>query len=250
MNRARITAVLGMGSLGGSPDDPLGIEGTLRIAALVPGLRAVGIADPTRTSADHFRAVERQIEKRRDRLVALKAYLGYLHFGPEHPNYLLYYDLAARYKLPVIFHTGDTWSTKAKVKYAHPLRVDEVAVDHPEVRFVMAHFGNPWLIDAAEVLFKNDNVWADLSGLFVGDEPAFRQILDATRAPEAAPGLLISDLKKAIAYTGRPDRFLYGSDWPLAPMASYRRLIEAIIPNEHHEAVFFKNAERLFAIRP
>jgi predicted TIM-barrel fold metal-dependent hydrolase len=91
------------------------------------------------------------------------SHLGYLQFGPEHPNYVPYYEIAARYHLPVIVQTGDNWSTKAKVKYAHPLRMDEVAVDHPEVRFVLAHFGNPWLIDAAEVVFKNPNVWADLS---------------------------------------------------------------------------------------
>ena len=42
-----------------------------------------------------------------------------------------------------------------------PLLVDDVAVDNPDVKFVMAHFGNPWLIDAAEVIYKNDNVWAD-----------------------------------------------------------------------------------------
>jgi pantetheine-phosphate adenylyltransferase len=38
---------------------------------------------------------------------------------------------------------------------------------------VLAHVGNPWLTDAAEVVYKNVNVWADLSGLVVGDEASF-----------------------------------------------------------------------------
>jgi predicted TIM-barrel fold metal-dependent hydrolase len=250
MTRAGVAFALGMGCLGGPGDDPLGIGGTLRLTASVPGLRAIGIADPTRTEPDHLRAVERQIERERGRLVALKAYLGYLHFGPEHANYVPYYRLAAKYALPVVFHTGDNWSTRAKLKYAHPLGVDEVAVDHPDVRFVMAHLGNPWLIDAAEVVFKNDNVWADLSGLAVGDEKSIDDLLKAAQLPEAASGLMISDLKKALAYAARPDRFLYGSDWPLAPMPAYRRLIEAIIPKEYHAAVFRTNAERLFGLGP
>jgi predicted TIM-barrel fold metal-dependent hydrolase len=251
MERAEVAIAFGMGRWNGDKNDPLGIEGTLRLAALVPGLRAIGIADPTRTDADHIGAVERQIERERQggKLVALKAYLGYLHFGPEHPNYVPYYKLAARHGLPVIFHTGDTWSTKAKVKYAHPLRVDEVAVDHPDVKFVMAHLGNPWLIDAAEVVFKNDNVWADLSGLFVGDTNAINDLRKkANDLPDAAEGLMFSDLKKALSYTGRPDRFLYGSDWPLAPMPAYRRLIETIVPKDQHGAVFRANAERLFGL--
>ena len=189
-----------------------------------------------------------QIEQHRDTIVALKAYLGYLHFGPEDPNYVPYYRMAKKYHLPVIFHTGDNWSTTAKLKYAHPLRVDEVAVDHPDVRFVIAHFGNPWLIDAAEVVFKNPNVWADLSGLVVGTDREINDLVELARGRDAAAGLVFADLRKAIAYVGDYKKFLYGSDWPLAPLGAYRRLIEVLIPDEHHQAVFRTNAEHVFGL--
>jgi predicted TIM-barrel fold metal-dependent hydrolase len=160
-----------------------------------------------------------------------------------------YYKLAEKYDLPVIVHTGDNWSTTAKVKYAHPLRMDEVAVDFPQVRFILAHFGNPWLVDAAEVLFKNDkNVWADLSGLAVGSEKEIQALLGEAGIPDSATGLMFSDLKKAMAYVGDYKKFLYGSDWPLAPMASYRRLIESLIPKQHHQDVFRENAKRVFKV--
>ena len=248
MGQANIKFAFGMGSLGGPKEDPLGIARTLELARSIPGLRAIGVADPRRTEPEHLKAVEAQIERHRDKIVAFKAYLGYLHFGPEDPNYVPYYALAAKYHLPVILHTGDNWSTTAKVKYAHPLRMDEVAVDHPEVRFVLAHFGNPWLIDAAEVVFKNPNVWADLSGLFVGNDEAIQDLLDAAKVPDSTAGLAVSDLKKAMGYVGDYGRFLYGSDWPLAPMGSYRRLIESLIPKEHHQQVFRTNAEHVFGI--
>jgi predicted TIM-barrel fold metal-dependent hydrolase len=248
MALANIKHAFGMGSLQGLAEDPLGIAGTLALARLVPGLKAIGVADPRRTELAHLKAVEVQIEQNREQIVAFKAYLGYLHFGPEDPNYVPYYKLAAKYHLPVIVHTGDNWSTTAKVKYAHPLRMDEVAVDHPGVRFVLAHFGNPWLIDAAEVVFKNPNVWADLSGLFVGTDQEIQDLLHASKVPDSAPGLVFSELKKAIGYVGDFKRFLYGSDWPLAPMGSYRRLIESLIPKEHHQEVFRTNAEHVFNI--
>jgi uncharacterized protein len=248
MARANVQFAFGMGSLGGEKSDPLGVARTLELARLVRGLKAIGVADPRRTEPEHMRAVEAQIEQHRDQIVALKAYLGYLHFGPEDPKYVPYYKIAAKYHLPVIFHTGDNWSTTAKLKYAHPLLVDEVAVDHPDVRFVIAHFGNPWLIDAAEVIYKNPNVWADLSGLFVGGDQEMKDLLDDAKLPDSAAGLVFSDLNKAIAYVGDYKRFLYGSDWPLAPLASYRRLIEAIIPKEHHQAVFRINAEHVFGL--
>jgi predicted TIM-barrel fold metal-dependent hydrolase len=245
-----ISTAFGMGQLDAGQDDALGIEAVLRVAKYVPGLMVIGVADPRRIDPGHLVAVERQIERERDKLRAFKAYLGYLHFGPDHENYRPYYRLAAKYNLPVIFHTGDNWSTKAKLKYAQPLLVDEVAVDHPDVRFVMAHFGNPWLIDAAEVIYKNENVWADLSGLFVGDAKVMHDLLKTVDNRDSASGLVIADLRKSFTYTGRPDRFLYGSDWPLAPMEAYRRLIEACIPKEYHAAVFQKNAQALFRVKP
>jgi predicted TIM-barrel fold metal-dependent hydrolase len=102
------------------------------------------------------------------------------------------------------------------------------------------------LIDAAEVVYKNANVWADLSGLFVGGDKEIQALLDGAKLPDAAAGLSISDLKKAIGYLEGYKKLLYGSDWPLAPMTSYRRLIEAIIPQEHHHEVFRTNAQYVF----
>lgn len=248
MAAGRVEVALGMGSLGGTIADPLGIARTLELCSLVPGLRAIGIADPRRTDPEWLKAVEAQIDANRAKIVAFKAYLGYLHFGPEDPGYVPYYKLAQKYEMPVIVHTGDNWLTTAKVKYANPLRMDEVAVDFPGVRFVLAHFGNPWLIDAAEVLFKNANVWADLSGLFVGSDEEIQALLGQARIPDSAPGLMFSDLKKAIGYVGDHKKFLYGSDWPLAPLGSYRRLIESVIPAEHHQEVFRTNAKHVFKI--
>src|SRR4051794_4452635 len=127
MHSAGVTAALAMGRVDGE-DDPLGVNRTLEIAARVPGLFAIGAADPRRTDPDHLARVEALLASRR--VVALKGYLGYLHFHPADPGYRPYYEMAARHKLPFIFHTGDTFSPLAKLKYARPIGVDEVAVDH------------------------------------------------------------------------------------------------------------------------
>ena len=240
MREADVEAILGMGRLEGD-DDPLGIAETLELAEAVEGLYAIGAMDPRRSEPEHLRRVERELKA--GRVKALKGYLGYLHFAPDHPGYRAYYELAERHRVPVIFHTGDTWSSRGKLKYAHPLGVDEVAVDHPRVSFVMAHVGNPWMIDAAEVVYKNVNAYVDVSGLTVGDAAAFadpqrREALDE----------LLSNLRKAFRYAERPNRFLYGSDWPLAPMAVYRAWVAPAIPEIHHAQVFEENARALFRL--
>ena len=43
-----------------------------------------------------------------------------------------------------------------KIKYAHPLTLDDAASEFPDVKFVMAHYGNPWIIDATQVARKEN----------------------------------------------------------------------------------------------
>ncbi len=242
MEAAGVPIALAMGSWNTGPDDPLGVRRTLEIAESVPGLKAIGVCDPTRgDDADHWRRVEAEVAL--GRVVALKCYLGYLHYEPAHANYRRYYELAAHFGLPVVFHTGDTYSAKAKVKYAHPLGIDEVAVDHPATRFVLAHLGNPWTLDAAEVIYKNPNVWADLSGLVVGSE-----IVLKTDDARDALADLTARVRQAMRYAERPDRFLFGTDWPLIPFGAYRDFIRGVVPEEHQTGVFGGNARGLFRL--
>ena len=242
MRSAGVATALAMPEWNTPAADPLGIHTTLAIAEQVPGLRAIGLADPHRgDDPEHLRRVEAELS--RGLVVALKAYLGYLHFEPTHEDYRRYYELAARYRVPVIFHTGDTYSPQAKLKYAHPLGIDEVAVDHPDTRFVLAHCGNPWLLDAAQVVYKNLNVWADLSGLVVGDESTFSAVEQKDVLSDVAAGV-----RRAFRYAERPNRFVFGSDWPLVPLAPYKQFVASIIPSAWHEDVFEGNSRMLFRL--
>jgi predicted TIM-barrel fold metal-dependent hydrolase len=242
MRAAGVKHVFAMGEWDAGDEDPLGIGRTLATAEHVPGLKPIGICCPKRgDQPDHLKRVEAELA--RGRVVALKCYLGYLHYEPAHANYRRYYELAAHFKIPVVFHTGDTYSPEAKLKYAHPLGVDEVAVDHPKTKFVMAHLGNPWTVDAAEVIYKNLNVWADLSGLVVGDglQPTEGEHFDALSD-------IANRVRAAFRYTERPNRFLFGTDWPLIPIAPYAEFIRQIIPPAHHSQVFEENARVVFRI--
>jgi hypothetical protein len=120
-----------------------------------------------------------------------------------------------------------------------------VAVDFPNVCFVLAHLGNPWMQDAAEVVYKNLNVHADLSGLVVGDGSIFHSDQEADQELLAD---LRANLKRAFRYAERPNRFLFGSDWPLIPFGPYSEFIRSAIPSEFHDDIFRANAKLLFKV--
>ncbi len=207
------------------------VNGDPRIT-IIEGLRWRGAADDR---TDLF-----EMEKRiRDGLVkGIKLYPGYDRYAINDPSLESVFRIAAKYDVPVMIHTGDTYSKHAKVRHAHPLLVDDVAVDYPEVKFVMCHLGNPWFDDAAEVLYKNDNVYADISGLTLGDFT-----VDFERRT-------LERMKSMIHYMGDPSKqLMFGSDWPLVGMRSYVRFFEGLdLTEEEREHIAWETAARLYRI--
>ena len=172
--------------------------------------------------------------------VGLKIYAGYTHRDLSDPAYTPFYELAQQYAKPVAVHMGVTAHARALLRYCHPMQMDQVAVAFPEVQFVMCHFGNPWLMDAAAVLEKNGNVSADLSGLIAGK-------LDVEAYLVAQSGY-VEQLKTWITYVEHFEKFMFGTDWPLTGFGDYIRLFEHIIPEKHLEDFYYNNAVRIYGL--
>jgi len=203
----------------------------------LPGITYIGGINP-------YSAGPPALEKTRTSICngtlrGLKIYLGYFPFPPHAPVYRTFYRLAQECAVPVIFHTGGTGSSDRKLNYAHPSGIDEIAADYRGVNFLIAHLGNPWLMDAAEMIAKNENVYADLSGFVAGAD-------DYT----AVSSYQLPRLREAVEGIGNSSRLLYGSDWPLTPMKDYIEFIRRLFPDHHdREKVFYRNALSFFGIR-
>ena len=172
----------------------------------------------------------------------IKVYLGYVHHYASDLFYAPVYALATTYDLPVVFHTGDPASDRAKLKYAHPLTIDDVAVEYPHLTFVMAHVGNPWWKTAAEVAHKNPNVYLDASALVVGDLSAY--------SSAAIDTYVVEPLRWVFGYLDNPQKLLFGTDWPLVSMRPYIRAFKRAIPRQHWDEVFYGNAVGVFKLLP
>lgn len=171
--------------------------------------------------------------------LGIKLYPGYNASYVNDRRHWPLFALAEAYQLPVVIHTGDTARPTGLLKYSHPLTVDEAAVNFPAVKFVIAHCGNPWIVDAVEVAAKNENVYIDLSGLLAG-KPAALFLYEKNAA-------YFEYLRMWLNYLGRYEKVMYGSDWPLVNIPTYIKLIEKIIPAEEHQRVFYDNALRVFS---
>ena len=135
-------------------------------------------------------------------------------------------------------HSGETANHHGRLRYAHPLTVDEAASEHPDVRFVICHVGNPWIPDAIEVASKNENAFIDFSGLW-------EHRLTPKREQEIAA--FRQYVRMWLEYHELWDKIMYGSDWPLVNIPDNIRNLGKIVPEEHWNEFYYENALRVYS---
>jgi len=96
----------------------------------------------------------------------LKLGLNYQQCDPLSEEAFKLFARAERDGIPILFHMGTSPRTDAPLEYAHPLKMDHVAISFPELKMVLAHLAHPWQVDCIATVRKHPNVWADVSAAF------------------------------------------------------------------------------------
>ena len=130
----------------------------------------------------------------------------------------------------------------------HLPRLLRVVDRHPDLPFVLDHFGKPHLktgdiaawLDDISLLAERPNVVCKISGLVT----------------EAAPNWQIDDLRKAVDHViacFTPQRMLWGSDWPVVDLAggyvkwfAAAEALLAELSTDDRAAIFGGNAARIY----
>ncbi len=133
--------------------------------------------------------------------------------------------------LPVMVHTGTSIFPGARSKYGNPMELDDVAIDFPDLRIILAHGGRPlYMKEAFFVLRRHKNVWLDVSGI-----PPSNLLDYFPRLAELA------------------DRVLWGTDWPGPGVKDMKQNIDQFLAlpltDAHRKAVLETNALALFPPR-
>ncbi|MBZ6113939.1 amidohydrolase family protein [Streptomyces olivaceus] len=146
------------------------------------------------------------------------------------------YEAIEELGVPALFHTGQTGIGAGvpggggiRLKYSDPMLVDDVAVDFPELRIILAHPSFPWQEEALAVATHKPYVHIDLSGW----------------SPKYFPPQLVR-----YANTLLKDKVLFGSDYPVITpdrwLADFGKLD---IKPEVRPRILKDNAARLLGLR-
>lgn len=145
------------------------------------------------------------------------------------------YEAIAEARLPALFHTGQTGVGAGqrggggiRLKYSHPMYLDDVAVDFPDLPIILAHPSFPWQEEALSVATHKPQVYIDLSGW----------------SPKYFPPLLVQ-----YANTLLKDKVLFGSDYPvLTPERWIEEFDKLPIKPEVRPLIMKTNAARLLKL--
>lgn len=114
------------------------------------------------------------------------------------------YRIAQENGIPVMVHTGTSIFPGARNKFGDPIYVDDVAVDFPKLKILLAHGGRPlWMQTAFFLVRRHPNVFLDISGI-----PPKTLLTYFPRLEEIA------------------NKTLFGTDWPGPGVPEIRQNLE------------------------
>ena len=111
------------------------------------------------------------------------------------------YRAAEANGVPVMFHTGTSIFPGARNKYGDPIFVDDVAVDFPNLKILLAHGGRPlWMDTSFFLVRRHKNVYLDISGIppktLLQYFPRLEEIAAKTLFGTDWPGPGVPDIKR------------------------------------------------------
>lgn len=208
----------------------------VRIGEGNPRLKPIGNVEYRNLDADHIQTLVNYLKH--GKIYGVKLYPGYEDFYPADEKLFPLYEQCQNLGKPVIFHTGLlAQELPGKLKQSHPLNTDEVAQRFPKLKIVMAHFGNPWVIDGTMVAWRNKNVYVDLSGYF------------GQKIPKAHMRFFKYDLRILSSWLQGFHKCLFGSDYPIASQDEYLKVVKQLpLLSEERDLVLWKNAKNIFGL--
>ncbi len=126
--------------------------------------RLIFFASVDPAQADHLEELERCHQELHCQGLKLAPIYQGIH--PLDKKYRQIYGYCQKHGLPILIHMATTFSSGTPLEYARPAHMDQVAIDFPDLKIVLAHMGHPWEGETIAVIRRNANVYADISALY------------------------------------------------------------------------------------
>ena len=144
-------------------------------------------------------------------LVGVKLHLHVIGLGPDDPAMAPIYRTCSDHGRPLVMHAGREPRSPAYPRDPHDLcsadRIATVLRDYPDLKLCIPHLGADEFDAHLDLLHRHDNLWLDTT-MMLADYFPFDTRWDLVEA--------------------RPERVMYGTDFPNIPYAWDRELVRLV----------------------
>lgn len=193
-------------------------------------------------------------------LAGIKLFPGYQTFRVSNAGFYGIFELARKYKLPVLIHGGELHHCCSAERRAsgdlkcgnsfcwidrngdlsRPNAFFEAIQTFRDVTFVICHLANPHFVEMRRLMDVCPNVYTDISGQFLSgtaeDSAEYRK-------------QIANELRKFLALDNGNgiDRVMFGSDFPIQSFADTIALVEMLgLSESDKQKVLWQNANKVF----
>ncbi len=163
--------------------------------------------------------------------VGAHLYPHWFGLPPDHAKYYPYYAKCCELDIPIMMQVGHNlvYSRERRLpSVAQPIRLDQVAIDFPELRLLGIHIGVPWTDEMISMAWKHEHI-------YIGAD---------AYAPKHWPKQLVHYMN-----TYGSHKVLFGTDWPVIdPERAMVEISELGLREESAQKVLRDNALRVFKL--
>lgn len=171
------------------------------------------------------------------KIKGIKFFPGHDPYYPTDARCLPYYDLCEKLDVPVLFHTGENSCNSECAKWNNPKYIVEIAKKYPQLKVIIAHYYWPKMDYCYEITKDIPNIYFETAAM--ADDEVIEKSGGIKKVREI--------LRKTIA--DRPDKVIFGTDWPICKIDEHIELIKSLgLNSEVETAVFSENTKSVYKL--
>ncbi|MEM8783361.1 MAG: amidohydrolase family protein [Planctomycetota bacterium] len=152
-------------------------------------------------------------------------------FHPCATEAMALYEACERRGLPIYVEAGSRLGRAAKMEFAQPFMLDEIARSFPELKLIVGGFGDPWPYQTVALLAKHPSVFCDVSGMARRPWQLYNALVAACQAEVINQVLFASNFpfghpEKAIVTLYSVNTLSQGTPLPGIPREQLRGIVE------------------------
>lgn len=171
-------------------------------------------------------------------LKGLKLAPAYQVFDPMDSRHYPLYRKCEMLGLPILWHQGTTFPQKARIRWSLPLQLEDIALQFPDLKMILAHLGHPWEADTIVLIRKAHNLYSDISAIHFRSWRYWQSLVTA--------------LEYGVGH-----KILFGTDFPfdtvegtIDGLRQVNDLVEGTrlprVPKEMQDMIIYENWKRFF----